>query len=260
MKPEFEYIVKAELEPGEKVVWEGRSDAQVLRSSLLASTVLWMSGLFMFGAGLLRSAPDDFQALFGLIFILVIIAVAGSVEIVLVPRRANQTIYLITNKRVLTLCAVKRMAGSDDDFSSLPQKTIRKTNKNSATFFLLTNLPAQIFFFILARDIVISFTKSFDIFMLLGFTLTTIGWMQPWFQDLRLPLPRFRDAPRVFYEVGEYFVFSESVMLSDIASVFYRPSRNDTVNCFVVSHNDGCLRLRAIRDAESVQALLREKS
>jgi len=259
MKPEFENIVRAELEPGEEALWEGRADALVLRGTLVASTVLWMSGLFMFGAGVLRSAPDDSHALFGLIFILVIIAAAGSVEVILVPRRANQTIYLITDRRVLSLCAVKRLKDGEENLSSSPQKTLHKQTKNSPTFFLLTNLPAQIFFLILARDVITSFAKSFDVFMAVGFTLTAIAWILPWFQDLRLPIPRFRDVPRTFYEVGEYFVFSESVLLSDILYACYRRSLKGTVNCFVVSRNDGCMRLRAIADAESVKELLSRK-
>lgn len=251
---DFDLAIRAELEPGEHVVWKAHPNVDAVRSSLLTFTVLWLSGLFMLGAGVLRESADDTRILYGLILLLAVVAVAGSLELIFVPRRAGRTVYVLTEARIFSLCVARRMFSQEE--SSYRGKEILRVSKNSILFFYLSNLPSQIMFFILTYDVVASLMRNFDTFIALGFVLTVIGWLQPWLGDMRIPMPKYRDAPRTFYSVGDLFVFLESVRLDEVAEFVYRKGRENAFNAFVISKSSGCIRMRAIPDAKPVELAL----
>ncbi len=251
---DFELALRAELEPREHVVWRTQPNVDAVRGSLLSFSVLWLSGLFMLGAGVMRTASDDSRVLTGLIVLLVIVAFAGTLELIFVPRRAGRTIYVLTDRRVFSLCVTRRFFKQQD--ANYHDKQVLRVSKNSTAFFYLSNLPSQIMFCILAYDVAIALLRSFDAFIAIGFAMTLLGWLQPWLQDMRLPLPKYRDAPRTFYSIGDLFVFLESFPLEEIAEFIYRKGRENTFNAFVISKSSGCIRMRAIPDVKPVELAL----
>lgn len=248
---DFDLAIRAELEPSEYVVWRSQPNVDAVRGSLLSFSVLWLSGLFMLGAGVLRASADDSHILFGLIVLLTIVAVAGSLELIFVPRRAGRTIYVLTDRRVFSLCVTRRLFVQAD--SSYRAKEVLRVSSSSIPFFYLSNLPSQIMFFILSYDVVTSLMNSFDAFIAIGFMMTLLGWLQPWLQDMRLPMPKYRDAPRTFYSVGDLFVFIESFTLEEIVEFVYRKGREKTFNAFVISKSSGCIRMRAVADVKPLE-------
>lgn len=251
---DFDLALRAELEPSEHVVWKTQPNVDAVRTSLLSFSVLWLSGLFMLGADVLRTSSDDSRILFGLIVLLVIVAVAGALELIFVPRRAGRTVYVLTDKRVFSLCVTRRFFKQQD--ANYRDKQVLRENKNSTAFFYMSNLPSQLMFCILSYDVANVLLRSFDAFIAIGFLMTLLGWLQPWLQDMRLPLPKFRDAPRTFYSIGDLFVFLESFRLEDIAEFIYRKGREKTFNAFVISKSSGCIRMRAIPDVKPVELAL----
>jgi len=183
--------------------------------------------------------------------LLAIVAVAGSLELIFIPRRAGRTIYVLTDKRVFSLCVTRRMFKQEN--ASYRDKEVLRVSKNSIPFFYLSNLPSQVMFFILSYDVVTALTRSFDAFIAIGFAMTMVGWLQPWLQDMRVPIPKYRDAQRTFYAVGDLFVFLESFRLEEIAEFVYRKGRENAFNAFVISKSSGCIRMRAIPEIKPVE-------
>lgn len=256
---DFDLTIRAELEPHERVVWRARPNIDAVRGSLLTFTILWLSGLFLMGAGLLRTASDDTHILAGMTLLLVLVAVSGIIEMIFVPRRASRTIYVLTNARIFSLCVSRRLFRQDNSATNYRDKEVLRVSKSSVGFFYLANLPAQIMFCILAYDVLASLFRSFDTFIALGFVMTLIGWLQPTLQDMRLPLPKFRDAQRTFYALGDLFVFLESFRLTEIAEFTYRKGRENSFNAFVISKSSGCIRMKAIPEVEPVELALAER-
>ena len=154
---DFEFALRAELEPAELVVWRTQPNVDAVRGSLLSFSVLWLSGLFMLGAGVMRTATDDSRVLTGLIVLLIIVAFAGTLELIFVPRRAGRTIYVLTDRRVFSLCVTRRyFKQQDPDYH---EKQVLRVSKNSIGFFYLSNLPSQIMFCILAYDVAIALVR-----------------------------------------------------------------------------------------------------
>jgi len=137
--------------------------------------------------------------------------------------------------------------------ASYRDKEVLRVSKNSIPFFYLSNLPSQVMFFILSYDVVTALTRSFDAFIAIGFAMTMVGWLQPWLQDMRVPIPKYRDAQRTFYAVGDLFVFLESFRLEEIAEFVYRKGRENAFNAFVISKSSGCIRMRAIPEIKPVE-------
>jgi hypothetical protein len=255
---EFDLAIRAELEPSESVVWRTASNVEAVRGSLLSFSVLWLSGLFMLGVGVLRTAEDDSHVLFGLIALLAIVAVAGSLELIFVPRRAGRTLYVLTDRRIFSLCVTKRLFSQD--VANYRDKEVLRVSKSSIPFFYLSNLPSQIMFFILTYDVLSSLMYSFDTFIAIGFGMTMLGWLQPWLQDMRIPIPKYRDAPRTFYSVGDLFVFLESFRLEEIAEFVYRKGRENAFNAFVISKSSGCIRMRSIPEVKPLELAIAQVS
>ncbi|HEY9676397.1 MAG TPA: hypothetical protein V6C76_00230 [Drouetiella sp.] len=253
---DFDYALKAELEPGEQIVWRARPNTDAMRGSILSVTVLWLCGLFMMGAGLMRNAADDSQVLPGMIGLLLLVAIAGILEMIIIPKRSGRTMYILTNMRIFSLCVTRRLVHQED--ADYQHKEIVRVTRSSVASFYASNIPAQLMFVILAWDIIGSLMRSFDTFITVGFALTLLGWMQPWLQDMRMPLPKFRDAQRTFYNIGDMFVFLESFSLSEIAEFIYRKGRGQTFNAFVISKSRGCIRMKAIPEIETVKSALAE--
>lgn len=255
---DFDLALRAELEPSEYVVWRAQPNIDAVRGSLLSFSIIWLSGLFMLGVGVLRESSDDSHILFGLIVLLGIVALAGSLELIFVPRRAGRTIYVLTDRRIFSLCVTRRIFKQED--ASYRNKEVLRVSKNSVPFFYLSNLPSQIMFFILSYDVVSSLMRSFDTFIAIGFAMTMLGWLQPWLQDMRIPIPKYRDAPRTFYSVGDLFVFLESFRLEEITEFVYRKGRENAFNAFVISKSSGCIRMRAIPEIKPVEIAIAQAS
>src|SRR5579871_4275832 len=95
LKPEFQLAVRKELLDGEELVWFGYPDVDAVARSLLPFSVIWLSGLFLMSVGMMINAPGDTSHLLtGLIVILVLVAFAGVLELIFVPRRAARTVFL----------------------------------------------------------------------------------------------------------------------------------------------------------------------
>ena len=164
MNQEFQFALKQELAPDEQVIWSGHPDANSMSAALLPFSILWLSGLFLFSAGLLQQARGDTtQLLNGLTFLLVLVATICTVELIFVPRRAVRTIYVITNRRVLSICVTKKM-GPRQPEDELPGKNLIRQSEISAPLFYASNLPAVLLLCMVACDVFARLQAHFDFF------------------------------------------------------------------------------------------------
>src|ERR1700677_3580232 len=105
LPPDFHSAMRKELATGEQILWWVQPDSEAILHALLPFCITWLSGVFLMSVGMLLHSPGDpLQLRNGLIFILIACAVAGVFELIFAPRRASRTVYVLTNKRALTMC------------------------------------------------------------------------------------------------------------------------------------------------------------
>lgn len=252
MIPELKELVENELKPGEKLVWCAQPDADRFIASIVPASVVWLSGLFLFCVGVMGQAGDrQTSVLPGLIGLLVLVAIIGILEIIFVPLRAKQTAYALTDQRAFILTIRSRFTHDESGKTHLFGKSLISEQKNSPLQFYLSNLPAQLIFAFLAVDVGITIIRRFDVFVALGFGFVVAGWLLHWYQDLRLPLARFRDPARSTFNVSDLIVSIEDIEYSKITSFQVRRGKNDHADIFIMSANDGVLRLKCATDANA---------
>lgn len=250
----LDIALAAELTSQEQILWTGQPDPDSIRTSLLTFSILWLSGLFAISVGVLRDTPADQGVLTGLIFLLALVAGAGVMELIFVPRRASRTTYVISNKRVFTMSVTTRL-GAEPGRTTY-EKIVLRESRDSLSVFFMSVLPAQLLFLFLAFNAFTVLLSKFNPFIALGFALTTVGWMQPIIQDMRLPIPKFRDCARTLYAVGDIFVSLESLNLADYEDCIVKKAFGGLYNVFVLGKKSGCIRLRAIKDGPVIQQTL----
>src|SRR5262249_13270116 len=158
----------------EQLVWYSQPDPNEVARSLLPYSIVWLSGLFLMSAGMLQETPGDTQKLLtGLIVVLVLVASAGVLELIFVPRRASRTVYLLTNQRALTVFVTKKLSINPDDDD---EKRILREEKSTPQSFYMSNLPTYILLMILASDVVRALTVHVDFLLASGFGLILTGW------------------------------------------------------------------------------------
>lgn len=259
MIPELKELVENELSSGEKLLWCGQPDADKFISSIVPSSVVWLSGLFLFCVGVMGQAGDRQGAVLpGLIGLLVMVAFIGVLEIIFVPLRARQTVYAFTDQRAFILTIRSRFTHDESGRTHLYGKSLISEQKNTPGQFYISNLPAQLIFAFLAIDVAISAVRRFDVFVFLGFVFVVVGWLLHWYQDLRLPMARFRDTPKATYSVSDLIVSIEDVPYGEVASLSIRKSNNDRADIFILSKNRGVLRMKCTTEASKPIEILKE--
>lgn len=254
LKPEFQRALRKELQPGEQLVWYSQPDPDEVARSLLPYSVVWLSGLFLMSAGMLQETPGDTQKLLtGLVVVLILVASAGVLELIFVPRRASRTVYLLTNQRALTLFVTKKLSINQDDDD---EKRILREEKSTPRSFYMANMPAYVLLMILASDVVRALTVHLDLLLACGFALIITGWTMPWFQDMRLPVAKYREAPRVLYSIQDMFVAVQSLSREAIKKVKVRRLGKELFNVCIITDDSGCLRFRAVMEKERTESLI----
>ncbi len=249
MIPELKELVENELASGEKLLWCSQPDADKFIASIVPASIVWLSGLFLFCVGVMGQAGDrQSSVLPGLIGLLVLVALIGVLEIIFVPLRARQTAYALTDQRAFVLTIRSRFTHDDTGRGHLYGKNLISEQKNTPGQFYLSNLPAQLIFAFLAVDVAISIARRFDVFVALGFVFVVAGWMLHWYQDLRLPLAKFRDTPKMTYSVSDLLISIEDMPYSDISSTSIRKSKGDRADIFLISPKRGVLRMKCTTD------------
>ena len=249
MIPELKELVENELNSGEKLLWCAQPDADKFISSIVPASVVWLSGLFLFCVGVMGQAGDrQGHVLPGLIGLLVLVALIGVLEIIFVPLRARQTVYAFTDRRAFILTIRSRFTHDESGRTHLYGKNLISEQKNTPGQFYLSNLPAQLIFAFLAIDVAISIVRRFDIFVALGFLFVVAGWILHWYQDLRLPLAKFRDTPKITYSVSDLIISIEDIPYSEISSTSIRKAKGDRADIFLMSNTRGVLRLKCTTD------------
>lgn len=259
MKQEYEFALRNLLEPGEEIVWSGYPDVDNVSASLLPFSLFWLSGVFLFAVSLMRSEVGDTTNLLNsLVFILVLVALIAAVELVFVPRRAARTIYVVTNRRVMSLCVTAKLGAEIINYGAADKRLIRE-DKSSLTMFYLINVPAIVVLISCMNDIVVRLLTKFDPLMLVGFISGVFGWLYPCLRELRIPLPQYRDAPRAIYALDDVYVNMETLPLKEIDSIKSIRLRKNFFNLLVVSKNSGCIRMRSIDSDKEIIALLKKE-
>lgn len=249
MIPELKELVENELASGEKLLWCAQPDADKFIASIVPASVVWLSGLFLFCVGVMGQAGDRQGAVLpGLIGLLVMVALIGVLEIIFVPLRARQTVYALTDQRAFVLTIRSRFTHDESGRTHLYGKNLVSEQKNTPGQFYLSNLPAQLIFAFLAVDVAISVVRRFDVFVALGFVFVVIGWGLHWYQDLRLPLAKFRDTPKLTYNVSDLLISIEDMPYSEISSTSVRKTKGDRADIFLMSNSRGVLRLKCATD------------
>jgi len=252
LTPDFQRALRKELLAGEELLWWIQPDADAIGRSLLPYSMIWMSGLFLMSVGMLLDTPGETRNLLtGLIFILVVVATVGVVELIFVPRRAARTIYAVTNQRAMTMCVTRKLNESDAS-----ERRVLREDSSTAAQFYFANLPSHMLLFFAAIDVIHALNHRFDIFLATGFGLVIVGWTRPWFYEMRLPMAKFRDAPKVLYAVDDLFISMEWLPRSEIRQIKLRRIGRDLCNAFLLTNNSGCLRFRAIPGADKGSVLV----
>lgn len=252
LKDDFQFALRREFTDGEQLLWWAQPDADAIARSILPYSVIWLSGLFLMSVAMLLDNPGDAAGLRGgLIFLLVIVAVAGVIELIFVPRRAERTLYAVTNYRALMVLVTKKIA--PDEFGT-ERKVIREDPSTPQNFYL-SNLPAQILLLLAGSDVIRALSHKVDLFLVAGFGLVLVGWMRPWVNEMRLPLAKFREAPRMLYSVEDMFVVLQSMPRPDVGAVKLRRIGKELFNIFVISNHSGVIRFKAVAGIERAQSL-----
>jgi uncharacterized membrane protein len=253
---DLDVVLRVELGRSEHIVWQTQPNVDAVRGSLLTSSLLTLSGVFLLAAGILRSSIDDSQILSLLVLVLAVVAGAGVLELTFVPRRAGRTVYVLTNRRLFSLVVAKRLFKQEN--SDPRNKEVVKVTKYSVPLFYTAYLFPLAVFCYCSFDIISSLVHSFDSLIAVGYLVVVAGWLKPCYDNMRVPLAKYRDAPRTFYSIGDLFVFLESFDLTEIAEFVYQPGREKTFNAYVISKSSGCIRMRAIPEVKPVQLALEQ--
>jgi hypothetical protein len=254
LKPDFQRVLRREMQPGEQLLWYSQPDPDSVARSLLPYSVVWLSGLFLMSTGMLLQTPGDTQKLLvGLVVILVLVASAGVLELIFVPRRASRTVYILTNQRAMSVFVTKKLSINPDEDD---EKRILREEKSTPKTFYMSNLPSYILLLLLASDVVRSLSLHLDIFLASGFGLILTGWTMPWFQELRLPIAKYREAPRVLYSIQDMFVAVQFLSKEAIKKVKVRRLGKQLFNVCLITDNMGCLRFRAVLEKEGTDSLI----
>ncbi|HEY9774094.1 MAG TPA: hypothetical protein V6C81_09840 [Planktothrix sp.] len=252
VNPEFQLALRQELLAGEELLWWAYPDPEAVARSLLPFSVIWLSGLFLMSVGMMINAPGDTTHLLtGLIVILVLVASAGVLELIFVPRRAARTIFVLTNKRAVSMCITKKLTADED-----VEKRILRVEPSKPERFYLVNLPSQILMMLVTVDVLRMCARHFDFFLAAGFGLILTGWMRPWFRDMRYPMAKYRDAPKILYSAEDMFISTETLQRELIRNVRIRKVAKDLFNVFLISDVAGCLRFRLLAGKDKAQKLL----
>lgn len=254
LNPYFQLAMRKELRSGEELVWWAQPDPDAVARSLLPLSVIWLSGLFLMAVAMMLNAPGETDSLLGgLVLLLVLVAGVGAFELIIVPRRAERTVYIVTNQRVFTMCVTKKL---NQDETEITEKRVLREDPSTVKGFYLANLPAQLLVVLTGSDVVRALNNHFDMFLAAGFGLVLLGWTRPWFSEMRFPFAKFRDAPRVLYAIDDLFIATETLPADRVRQVKLRRLGKDLFNIFFISHASGCVRFRAVIGVDKAKALI----
>lgn len=254
--------VESEIEKDEKIIWSAKPETQGMPLQLLKIPLIWLVGLFVYSIGTLTDTSfyeaNEYFNLVVVVFIL--IALMGIAEIVAIPIQAKKTIYVITNLRTLCIKLRGKFGFSgQQEYSGLYKKMLRP-EKSTLYFYWAYTVPFQLIFVYLISDVVIKIFADFNILCLAGFLLLMSGWFYQWYQDYRIPLPRFRDCPRAIYYINEWLTSVESVPHSMVDKIAVHKGRSGLGDIFVLASAKGCMRMKSIPRAADVFDIIKSKT
>lgn len=252
--------VRSEMDAGEQLLFHRKPLAESIAFSLLPSPLLWLCGLFIFALGVMNDTAVDSGRVWSIIVVLLtVVAFFGILEIVLIPAQATRSIYAITDKRTILVKLKGKLSfqdGSSAGYSHQSRNEFR-AEQDTQAYYLLYTLPMHLIFVYIIYDWLASLTNHFDAFNLGGFALLAIGWLIQWYQDLRCPLPQFRDQGNALYVVGEWLVAIQSLK-HDIASKVIMHANKDNLGDLFLLSKKGCLRMRWMPDVKEARKILSE--
>lgn len=254
--------VKSEIEPGEEIIWQARPDTAGMPFQLLKIPLLWLAGLFVYSIGTITD-PNFYESdkyFQFVVFVFLLIAIMGIAEIVAIPIQAKKTIYVITNLRTFCIKLRGKFGFSGQaDYQGIYRKMLRP-EKSTLYFYWAYTMPFQLIFLYLISDVVVKIIQDFNLLCLLGFILLLIGWFYQWYQDYRVPLPRFRDCPKALYYINEWLTSIESVEHKLVDKVAIHGEKKKVADIFLLAEKKGCMRIKSIPDAKAAFDILKEKT
>lgn len=252
--------VRSETSPDEQILWTGRPDTDAMALPLLPFPICWLSGLFLFSVGVLRNTTDDaMRILTGMIFLLVVVALMGVIEIIAVPWQARRAIYAITDRRILILKLRGKFGYAGMNDYSLVTRRLVRPEKNTMTSYFMYTIPIHLIFAYLVIDLAVSVVTSMDGFVVGGMSLIVFGWIYQWHADMRYPLPQLRECPRAFYFINEWLATVEEVQFDTVKKTILRTRKSGLGDIFVIAKGRGCMRLKSVPDAAKAHEILKQQ-
>ena len=257
----LDVAIESELEPGEEVLWKAQPDTTSMPFQLLRIPLLWLIGLFIYSIGTITDpgsyeTNDYFQAV---VFVFILIAIMGIAEIIAIPIQARKSIYVVTNMRTICIKLRGRFGNSqDNDYPGVNRRVIRP-EKSTLFLYWAYVVPFQLIFIYLIADVVIKIFEDFNYLCLLGFFFLLLGWLYQWYQDLRIPLPQFRDCPKMLAYINEWLASIESVPHRDLNKVILHGGKKSRGDIFLLSGEKGCMRIKSAPEAKAVFDILKEQ-
>lgn len=253
MKPaQLQELLEYELQSRERVIWSAQPDPDEFVNQILPFATIWLTGLFLLSIGILIDSPGEEQNLLPLlIFMLLFVAGVGIVELIFVPMKARDSLYALTDRRVISL-HVRSKPGPNAHMHSLGKTLISQSSSTPMRFYL-THMPAQIVFVVLSWDVLRSLSVEFNMYIACGYFLIAVGWFYQWYTDIRIPSAWFREPGKQLYTVDGYTVCVEQMPRENIKNVHMRRKGKELADIFVISLKDGCLRFKNSRRAEEAK-------
>ncbi len=260
IKEILEEAVKRELAEHEELVWCGQPDTQAMAWPIIVFPLCVLSGLFLYSISALQNGTEDMsQTVNGMIVLLAIFGVTGIIEAIAVPYQAGRTIYALTNLRTFAL----RLRGKFgyqgmDNYDDLSSKLVRK-ERDTRFFFFAYTIPIHLMLLFMLVNFSATLANGADLLVIGSFAVVTLGWIYQGYQDLRYPLPQFREFPRAFFVINEWLATLETVPHNKVDRTILHALPSGNGDIFLVSHEKGCMRMKSIPDAREVFRKLDDK-
>ena len=251
----LEVAKRSETNQDEEVLWSSKPEVSVLPFQLIRIPLVWLAGLFLYSVGIInKSGAHDGDSYFRVVIVIfVLIALMGVAEVIAVPIQANKTIYVVTNLRTFIIKLRGKFGYSGLNDYSLVSKKLIRPEKSTLYFYYAYTVPFQLIFIVLLIDVLSKIFADYNVYCLSGFILLILGWLYQWYQDFRIPLPKFREVPKAFYLFNEWISSVETVDHSSVSKIYAHISNSGIGNIFILADKRGCMRLKAVPDAQKVK-------
>ncbi|MGH9551526.1 MAG: hypothetical protein ACRD3W_19220 [Terriglobales bacterium] len=257
MKKELLVVVENQLEPGERVIWSGHPSAESMTLKIFSAWLLLVSCVYAESVSMLTSGSDGADDLLAVRVAAMIGFVAiGIFQLLRAPSRAAGIIYVLTDRRVMKLDLNKHIHPRYLAPIRKLHKAIVYEKRTSAELYWFSGILNVILFTIWLTAFLPSIVAAFDVHMALAVSLLAVFCVGYLYDQRYIIDARCREADSVMYWIDGRLVLLQDIRFTSIVDVKMRRGRSGTHDMFVISRDNGCLRLPAISCPEGARQMI----